>query len=274
MYVTIFKLIHPGKFWIQNSQMSFEDCKYLAEQYQWVIDANGISEMVRCDIILESELHHYVITYIQENPDAWIGSTIFPTNELTRLMSKLLFIKDKCFMHEEAESHPPGTCLPRKEDNCSVKSIRWVKNVLFNGIGICNKCGRKGHLQKDCIYKNDTRGNPIIECMFCGVHDENHVPTQCTATHRADGTPIIKCSRCKYPGHTEENCKSKTSFNGIKLATPSRGRGRGSRGSPRGARGSFRGSRGSPRGSSRDSPRDSWRNSSPDKNQYLGKRKY
>lgn len=80
-------------------------------------------------------------------------------------------------------------------------------NKLVQDKGICNRCGRNGHLEDKCYAKVDILGNYIGEDDFSynfgTILSEQYSNNKCK-----------KCGRC---GHTKEKCYAKIHINGFYL---------------------------------------------------------
>lgn len=70
--------------------------------------------------------------------------------------------------------------------------------------GICNRCGRNGHLDDKCHAKTDVIGN------YLGDDDYGYNYNAIMTSHKS----TIKCDRCGRLGHNRENCYAKVHVKG------------------------------------------------------------
>lgn len=80
-------------------------------------------------------------------------------------------------------------------------------NKLVQEKGICNRCGRNGHLEDKCYAKVDIIGNYIGDNDYS--YNFNAIITQ-------QNSKII-CEKCGRTGHIKEKCYAKVHINGFYL---------------------------------------------------------
>ena len=78
------------------------------------------------------------------------------------------------------------------------------KNNQVQDKGICNRCGRNGHLNDKCHAKTDVIGN------YLGDDDYGYNYNYLTKVQNT----VNNCSKCGRSGHTNTNCYAKVHIKG------------------------------------------------------------
>ena len=99
---------------------------------------------------------------------------------------------------EESEKEDLETLIERKIQEYKNKKKDKKRNFEIS----CYRCGKKGHLQKDC--KVDPKKIICEKCKRFG-----HIERNCKKSSSETSREIIKCHNCGKIGHTKKDCRSK-----------------------------------------------------------------